>query len=46
MKEAQIEHIKNRLKDIEKEKAKLLNELAGLQSQTQKNFFLLLIHFL
>ena len=36
MKEAQIEYIKNRLKDIEKEKTKLLNELAVLQDQTQK----------
>ena len=40
MKESQIEYIKNRLKDIEKEKAKLLNELAFLQNQiqTEKNF--------
>ena len=35
MKRAQIEHIKNRLKDIEREKAKLVNELAVLQNQNK-----------
>ena len=36
MKKLQIECIKNRLKDIEKEKVQLLNELAVLQNQTEK----------
>lgn len=35
MKKTRTEYIKNRLKDIEKEKAKLLSELAILQIQTQ-----------
>ena len=36
MKELQVEYIKNRLKDIEKEKAKLLNELSYLQNQKEE----------
>lgn len=36
MQKSQIEHIKNRLKDIEQEKEKLLNELSFLQNQKEE----------